>query len=270
MAVPDAEPIPCQYQLFLSFTAGLKDGRTLIMTHDKKDVRIFPLSDHVREKYEVIKAGNKVLLNGLTGGIASGKSTVAQCLKELGSAVIDFDILARQVVMPGEKAWGEIVEYFGQDILLDNREIDRKKISGIVFLDAKKRKILEGFTHPAIGEEFVKEVTRLSYSGKNTIIQVVVPLLIECSMQELFHAITLIYIPREKQVIRLAERDGITRDNAMNIISAQMPIDEKIRYADFVINNCGSIEETRVQTQGLWDKLLEMQKSAVIRMCKVN
>lgn len=230
------------------------------MNNHKKDKIIFPVSNYIRQKYEIIKAENKVLLNGLTGGIASGKSTVARFLKEIGSVIIDFDILARQVVRPGEKAWSEIVEYFGKDILLDNGEINRKKISEIVFIDAEKRKILEGFTHPAIGEEFVKEVTRISSSGNNPIIQVVVPLLIEGGMQELFHAVTLVYIPREKQVIRLVERDGISRDKAINIIKAQMPIDEKIRYADFVINNNGTIEETRVQTQRVWDKLLVMQK----------
>lgn len=230
------------------------------MNNHKKDKIIFPVSNYIRQKYEIIKAENKVLLNGLTGGIASGKSTVARFLKEIGSVIIDFDILARQVVRPGEKAWSEIVEYFGKDILLDNGEINRKKISEIAFIDAEKRKILEGFTHPAIGEEFVKEVTRISSSGNNPIIQVVVPLLIEGGMQELFHAVTLVYIPREKQVIRLVERDGISRDKAINIIKAQMPIDEKIRYADFVINNNGTIEETRVQTQRVWDKLLVMQK----------
>ena len=235
------------------------------MNNHKKDKMIFPLSNYVREKYEIIKAENRVLLNGLTGGIASGKSTVARFMKEIGSVVIDFDILARQVVRPEEKAWREIVEYFGEDILLDNREIDRKKISDIVFLDAEKRKILEDFTHPAIGEEFVKEVTRISSSGKTPIIQVVVPLLIEGGMQELFHSVTLVYIPSETQVVRLVERDGISRDKAMNIINAQMPIDEKIRYADFVINNNGTIEQTRFQTQGVWDKLLAMQKSVYKR-----
>jgi len=231
------------------------------MNHDIKRKMLFPIADRFRQEYEAIRAENKVLLIGLTGGIASGKSTVAGFLKEMGSVIIDFDILARQVVMPGEKAWAEIVEYFGDDILLDNREIDRKKISRIVFFETEKRKILEGFTHPAIGEAFIMEVAKISSSGDNVIIQAVVPLLIECNMQELFNAITLVYIPMEKQVLRLTERDEITRDRAMNIINAQMPINEKIRYADYVINNDGPIEQTRTQTQGLWEKLLEMQKS---------
>jgi dephospho-CoA kinase len=221
---------------------------------------IFPIAREDRERYEAIKAGNKILLTGLTGGIASGKSTVAGFINELGGAIIDFDILARQVVRPGEKAWGRIVEYFGKGILLDNGELDRKKISGIIFLDAEKRKILEGFTHPAIGEAFVKEVERAAAEKKKTILLGVVPLLIECSMQELFHAIVLVYIPREKQIDRLIERDGITMDGAINIINAQRPIDEKVGHADFVINNSGTVEETKIQVKGFWDKLMELRE----------
>jgi dephospho-CoA kinase len=221
---------------------------------------IFPIAREDRERYEAIKAGCNILLIGLTGGIASGKSTVAGFINELGGAIIDFDILARQVVRPGEKAWGRIVEYFGKEILLDNGEIDRKKIAGIVFPDAEKRRTLEGFTHPAIGEAFVIQVEKAAAEKRRTVILGVVPLLIECSMQELFHAIALVYIPREKQIDRLTERDGITRDRAIEIINAQMPINAKVVYADFVIDNNGSVEETKIQVKGLWDKLMDMKK----------
>ena len=224
---------------------------------------IFPISKHDRERYEGIRSGNRVLLLGLTGGIASGKSTVARFIKEFGGLIIDFDMLARKVVRPGQKAWKEIVEYFGEDILLDNREIDRKRLSEIVFLDSEKRKMLEGFTHPAIGKEFVNEVYRMASGEKSPIIQTIVPLLIECEMQDLFHAVILVYCPREKQVQRLIERDGITRDMAMKIINAQMPIDEKIKYADFIINNDDSLEETKRHTRILWQKLRERQEGTV-------
>ncbi len=222
---------------------------------------IFPISTEARKRYDAVRAGSSVLLIGLTGGIASGKSTVAGFMRELGCVIIDFDILARQVVRPGEKAWGMIVEYFGEEILLENREIDRKKISAIVFPDAEKRKALEGFTHPAIGEAYVNEVEKAAAGDKNAIILGVVPLLIECSMQALFHAIALVYIPREEQIDRLISRDGITRNAAINIINAQMPIDEKIRYADFVIDNYGTIEETRKHVEGFRKKLTDMKKS---------
>lgn len=228
------------------------------MSHDQQ-VMLFPISKAAREKYEAIKAERKILIIGLTGGIASGKSTIAQFLKELGGVIIDFDILAREAVRPGAKAWRQIVEFFGEGVLLDNRELDRKKISEIVFSDSEKRKTLEGFTHPAIAEEFVREVERISSEKNNSLVFAVVPLLIEGRMQELFHAIAVVYIPREKQIERLMQRDGITRDRAIGILSAQMPIDEKIGYADFVIDNEESLEETKRQVQNFWGKLLERQ-----------
>jgi dephospho-CoA kinase len=227
---------------------------------------IFPIASEDREKYESIKTCGKVLLVGLTGGIASGKSTVAGFMKDLGGEVIDFDILARQVVSPGENAWIRIVQYFGEEILLDNREINRKKLSAIVFNDSEKRKALEGFTHPAIGEAFVQEVEKASQKKEVAIIGVV-PLLIECTMQELFHSITLVYIPRDKQIDRLVERDGITRDRAIDIINAQMPIDSKIDHANFVINNSGSIEETNIQVKGVWKKLIESRNQLICQGC---
>jgi dephospho-CoA kinase len=234
----------------------------LLMDYDKKKVMLFPISEDVRERYEAIKATSNVLLIGLTGGIASGKSTVAYFLKNLGSVVIDFDILARNAVRPGGKAWHEIVEFFGEGVLLENRELDRKKISGIVFSDPEKRKKLEGFTHPAIADEFVREVGRIAFDDNNAIIQVVVPLLIEGGMQELFHATVVVYISREKQIQRLMARDGISADLALSILNAQMPIDEKIGYADFVIDNEESLEETKRQVQNLWAKLREHQRDA--------
>jgi dephospho-CoA kinase len=230
-----------------------------VMSHVKKEM-LFPISKEAREKYEAIKADKKVFIVGLTGGIASGKSTVAQFLKELGGVIIDFDILARKAVRPGEKAWRQIVESFGEGVLLDNRELDRKKISQIVFSDSEKRKRLEGFTHPAIAEEFVREVERISSVENNPLIFAVVPLLIEGVMQELFHAIAVVYIPGEKQIERLIQRDGITRARAIGILRAQMPIDEKIGYADFVIDNEESLEETKRQVQNFWGKLLERRK----------
>jgi dephospho-CoA kinase len=231
----------------------------LLTSHDKKEM-LFPISKEAREKYEAIKADKKVLIVGLTGGIASGKSTVAQFLKELGGVIIDFDILARQAVRPGEKAWRQIVEFFGEGVLLDNKELDRKKISRIVFSDPDKRKRLEGFTHPAIAEEFVREVEKTSSEENKSLIFAVVPLLIEGGMQRLFHAIAVVYIPGEKQIERLIQRDGITRDRAIGILSAQIPIDEKIGFADFVIDNEESLEETKRQVQNLWDRLLDRQR----------
>jgi dephospho-CoA kinase len=222
---------------------------------------LFPMSKEDGEKFQQLKNGGRLLLIGLTGGIASGKSTVAQFLEEEGGVIIDFDILARRTVSPGEKAWRHVVDFFGEGVLLDNRELDRKRLSEIVFSDTGKRKMLENFTHPAIAKEFVKEMEKIASEKGDAIVFSVIPLLIEGGMQELFHSVVVVHIPREKQVQRLMDRDGITRDRALDILNAQMPIEEKLEYADFVIRNDGSIEETKRQVQGLWLNLMERQKS---------
>jgi dephospho-CoA kinase len=202
----------------------------------------------------------KFLLLGVTGGIASGKTTVANMLRELGAPIIDFDLIARLVVEPGKPAWKEIVEYFGKQVLKKDNSLDRKKVSKIVFRDMEKRKKLEGFTHPRIHEEFVKQVDEIAKKNPNAIIQVAIPLLIELNLQYMFHKTLVVYIPQEKQIERLIERDGISEDEAKNILKAQLPIDEKVGYADFVINNEKSLEETKRQVEDLWQTLKRLQK----------
>jgi dephospho-CoA kinase len=200
------------------------------------------------------------LLLGVTGGIASGKTTVANMLKELGAPIIDFDILARQVVEPGKSAWKKIVDYFGKNILEENGDLDRKKLSKIVFHDTEKRKKLESFTHPLIFEEFARQVNEMAGKCPGTIIQAAIPLLMEFHLQVLFHKVLLVYIPRERQIERLIKRDGITKKEAASMLRAQLPIDEKMKSADFVINNEGSIEETRKQVEDVWQILKKFQK----------
>jgi len=200
------------------------------------------------------------LLLGVTGGIASGKTAVANMLEQMGAPVIDFDVLAREVVEPGKPAWKEIVGYFGDQVLLEDGTLDRKKLSGIVFKDREKRKRLEGFTHPFIGAAYVQQADAIAAGNPDAIIQVVVPLLIEANMQHMFHKILVVYVPRETQIERLSQRDGIPREEAENILAAQLPIDEKVGVADFVIKNGGSLEDTRKQVETLWETLQELQK----------
>jgi len=137
-----------------------------------------------------------ILLVGLTGGIASGKSTVAHILEEMGSRVIDFDMLARLIVEPGRPAWKKIVDYFGKDILQGNGEIDRKRLSRIIFGNSEKRKRLEGFTHPFIADEFAGQVDEIASNDPDAIINAVVPMLFEAGMRALFHKVIVVYIPR--------------------------------------------------------------------------
>ena len=227
---------------------------------DRDLTTAFPLSYGGLRKLEAIRGKDSRLLLGVTGGIASGKTLVADMLKELGAALIDYDVIARQVVEPGEPAWKEITDYFGKQVLQEDDHLDRKKLSKIVFRDLEKRKKLESFTHPRIYEEFVKQVNEIADKDPEAIIQVAVPLMIELNLQYRFHKLLVVYITQEKQVERLVQRDGISKEEAANMLKAQLPIDEKVGYADFVIHNEGSIEETKRQVEDLWQTLKKLQR----------
>lgn len=202
-------------------------------------------------------------LLGVTGGIASGKTTVVRMLEELGAPVIDFDVLAREVVAPGKPALKDIVSYFGEQVLREDKTLDRKKLSDIVFQDKEKRRRLEGFTHPRINEEFIRQVKEIASKNPNAIIQVDIPLLVELNLQHHFYRLLVVYVPREVQIKRLIKRDGITREQAENILRAQLSIDDKVGYADFVIHNEGSLEETKRQVDEVWEKIREEQRSGL-------
>ncbi len=204
---------------------------------------------------KTIKGKDNRMLLGVTGGIACGKTTVSNMLEELGAPVIDFDLIARRVVEPGTHALRKIVNYFGRQVLKESGVLDRKKLSKIVFQDIEKKKILEGFTHPPIFEEFSSQVKKVTKNDPSSIIQVVTPLLIELNLQYMFHKILVVYIPEDQQIDRQVKRDGITRDEAANMLRAQLPIDKKIGYADFVVYNQGPVGETGKQVVDIWEEL---------------
>jgi dephospho-CoA kinase len=182
-------------------------------------------------------------------------------LEELGAPVIDFDLLSRKVVEPGNPAWKEIVAYFGEQVLLEDRTLDRKKLSEVVFRDLEKRKKLEGFIHPRVFEEFMRLLKEITSKDPNAIIQVDVPLMIENNLQYLFHKILLVYMPETMQVERLMKRDRISEEMARNMLRSQLPIEEKKGYADFIVDNSGTLEETRAQVIKIWEKLKEIQRN---------
>ncbi|NQU65024.1 MAG: dephospho-CoA kinase [SAR324 cluster bacterium] len=210
-------------------------------------------------KLEFIRGNDNRLLLGVTGSIATGKSTVASMLAEMGAPIIDFDVLSRVVVEPEKPAWKDIVGFFGEQVLLEDRNLNRKALSNIVFNDLEKRRKLESFTHPRINEEFVKQLLEITEKDPNAIIQVVIPLMIEGGTQYLFHKLLVVATSRESQIKRLAARDGISAEEAINILNSQIPIDEKVGYGDYVINNEDSLAETRQQVQALWEELKKIQ-----------
>jgi dephospho-CoA kinase len=224
----------------------------------------FPMAYGGIRRIDTLRGKDGRLLLGVTGGIASGKSTVVKMLGELGAPVIDFDLIARRVVEPGKPAWKDIVAYFGEQVLLEDKQLDRKKMSDIVFRDLEKRKKLESFTHPRINEEYARQLDELVKKYPQAIIQVDVPLLIERNLQYMFHKILVVYTSPENQIKRLMEREGVEREEALRRLGAQLPIDEKVGYADFIINNDGSLEETRKQVEELWQTLKKLQKNEAL------
>lgn len=212
------------------------------------------------EQLKNIRDRSKILLLGVTGGIASGKTTVAKMLKELGAHTIDFDMLARHVVEPGKQALKEIIAHFGDKVILNDGHLDRKKLSEIVFQHDEKRKRLESIIHPYIFEEFTRRVGEIAKKDPHAIIQAVIPLLFETNLQHLVHKILVVYIPKERQIERLVARDGIAKDEASNILKAQLPISEKVIYSDFMINNDCPVEDTKKQVEDLWQSLNIIQK----------
>ena len=200
-------------------------------------------------------ADHRSLLVGLTGGIASGKSKVAGMLEELGAHVIDFDVLARRVVEPGEPAWQDIVDHFGPEVLNHDRSIDRRRLGAIVFADDRERTVLERLTHPRIRQEFVREVRAITAREPDRIVVAVVPLLVESGMQSMFDHVVVVYAPVEQQLERLMRRDGLKLDDARARIDAQLPIEQKLPGADTVIDNSGSPDHTRHQVEELWARL---------------
>jgi dephospho-CoA kinase len=209
---------------------------------------------------ETIRGKDNRLLLGVTGGIATGKTTIANMLEEMGAPIIDFDIIARQVVEPEKPAWKQVVDFFGKQVLQPDGNIDRKKMSKIVFRDLEKRKKLESFIHPAIYDEFFTQVNEIAGKNPDAIIQIVVPLLIELNLQYMFDKLLVVYISAEEQVARLAKRDGISEEEAATMLASQLPTDEKLRYADFVIKNDVSLEEVREHVRAVWKQLEKIQE----------
>lgn len=198
--------------------------------------------------------GDKTLeVIGLTGGIASGKSTVSRYLEELGAAIIDADSIARQLVQPHKPAWKEIKDCFGSDVFDEKGNLNRKKMAELIFTSPVLREKLNSIIHPkviAATRELIKEKKREAVP----LIVVDAPLLIEAGMTDLVDKVWVIAVPEEVQLDRLMERDGLTREQALKRLRSQMPLQEKLAYADRVIDNSGSPEQTRRYLKSLYQE----------------
>ncbi|MBE3556576.1 MAG: dephospho-CoA kinase [Firmicutes bacterium] len=199
---------------------------------------------------------------GLTGGIASGKSTVAQWLVELGAVLIDADALVREVEAPGGLAYDAIVAYFGREILLADGQLNRKALGARIFSDDAARQALNAIVHPAVQQLQRERVAQLEQEPGRVIL-LDVPLLYEIGMDAWMHKVVVVWVPREVQIARLMQRNGLTRPEAEARVKSQMSLDEKRRRADYVIDNSGSLQSTRAQTERVWQELAECARQEV-------
>ncbi|WP_127496787.1 dephospho-CoA kinase [Paenibacillus glycanilyticus] len=189
---------------------------------------------------------------GLTGGIATGKSTVAAMLVERGAMLVDADQVAREVVMPGEPALEAVASAFGQAVIHTDGTLDRKALGGIVFNNRDLLAQLENILHPAIRNRMQKRIRQYEEQNPRQLVVADIPLLYETGQEKLYDGVMVVYVPQALQLKRLMERNGIAEEEAQRRIGLQMDIEQKRGRADWVIDNSGSLDETRRQVGDFW------------------
>ncbi|MFQ3548360.1 MAG: dephospho-CoA kinase [Armatimonadota bacterium] len=197
---------------------------------------------------------------GLTGGIGTGKSTALRIFSKMGADVMSADEVAREIVKKGESAYNEIIDVFGETILDENKEVDRKALAKIVFSDVSARKKLEDITHPKIMKKMMDfaESYRKNKKNSSRIAILEIPLLYECKFDVQVEKVIVVSSEQETSIGRLTKERGLSDEDVKARINSQMPIEQKEDMADFVIKNNGSLEKLESEVSIVWGKLLEM------------
>jgi dephospho-CoA kinase len=194
-----------------------------------------------------------VLLVGLTGGIASGKSSVSAMLAERGAEIVDADLIARQVVMPGERAWQKILDHFGRGVLTEDGQVDRKKLADLVFADQAKLTLLNEITHPDI---FARVAERLEHNRDREVVVVLdAALLIETGLADRVDVVVVVDAGDEEEQVRRLTAKGVDERDARARMAAQLPAEARLARADLVIRNDGTFEELTARVDEVWDEL---------------
>lgn len=202
-----------------------------------------------------------MLLVGLTGGIASGKSVVAEMFRRLGAYIIDADAIARDLVQPGAPALQRIVEAFGEEVLLPDGTLNRRLLAEWIFEDPAKRETLNAILHPRIFEEEERRQKEIVARDPHAIIIFDAALLIETRAHEVMDRVIVVYVDEKTQLARLMERDHLTREEALRRIRSQMPIREKIKYADYVLDTTQPFQWVEDEVARIYRELVELEAS---------
>ena len=198
---------------------------------------------------------------GVTGGVGTGKSTVARMFRERGAVVLDADAVAHDAIEPGRPAWRDIVRAFGREVVRPDRRIDRKRLAAVVFADRRRRKRLEAIIHPRVLRRMAQEVRRLRRGGRCRAVVLEVPLMVETGAQRLVDALVVVTAPRAVQRERLKRAYGWSQQEVDARIAAQWDLAAKVALADHVIDNSDGAEATRTQVEQLWNRLVPARRT---------
>ncbi|HUV03550.1 MAG TPA: dephospho-CoA kinase [Armatimonadota bacterium] len=193
---------------------------------------------------------------GLTGGVATGKTTVAGMFKALGAKVLSADEIVHEMLQPGSNVWSAIVDEFGDGILGEDGRIDRRKLAETVFSDTEKRLRLEAITHPPVLEFLAAEAERFRNTGQG-VLMLEIPLLVETASLGLVDKVLVVSAEQDTQIRRLQKRYSLTREEAKLRIRSQLPMSEKIKHADWVVSTEGALRSTREQVERVWSTIQE-------------
>ncbi len=193
---------------------------------------------------------------GLTGNIASGKSRAALLFAELGAHIIDADLVVHELLALGTKTYSRIVDAFGTHILNSEREIDRKKLGQIIFFDAEKRALLNQLTHHDVGVEILRRIFDLEQSSCRGVVIVDAALMVETGGYKMYDRLIVVTCDRSLQIARLMSRDRLSEKEARARMNSQMPIEEKLKLADYTIDTSGALKQTRDQVEAIYRDLL--------------
>ena len=197
---------------------------------------------------------------GLTGGIASGKSTVARIFRELGAHVLDADRIAREIVPPGSPALARIARAFGKEMLRPDGTLDRAALGSVVFSDAGKRRVLEGMLHPLILDEIDRRIDALEHDDPAGLVVVEAALILELGRQGEFDTLVVVWADEGQQRRRMIQRDNLSAEEAQRRLDAQMPLSEKRGRAQFVIDNSGDQAACRADAERVYGELLQLAR----------